>query len=102
MTMAPEGGPNYTRWVLGIVSLGLTARLLSTAFVGSSLYFVDEGIYLDAARQLLAGEGFQTAYANYPGYPVLLAVLAWPWPDHVVMVRGAQALLAGAGAFLVF
>jgi 4-amino-4-deoxy-L-arabinose transferase-like glycosyltransferase len=70
--------------------------------VGSSLYFVDEGIYLDAARRLLAGEGFHTAYANFPGYPMLLAAIAWPWPESVSMVRGVQALLAGAGALLVF
>jgi len=100
--MGPDEAPQYTRWALGVVSLGIFARLFSVVFIGSSLYFVDEGIYLDAARQLIAGGGFQAAYANFPGYPMLLAAIAGPWLDTVVMVRGVQAFLAGAGAFLVF
>ncbi len=69
--------------------------------LGTSLYFADEANYLDAARRLLAGDGFGAAYANVPAYPVILAAFAAPWPANVLLVRCVQALVAGAGSALV-
>jgi len=77
-------------------------RLGAAIALGDSLHFVDEGIYLDAARRLLGGDGFGAAYANVPAYPVILAVLAAPWPRRLLLVRCTQALVTGAGGLLVF
>jgi len=69
--------------------------------VGGSFHFVDEAIYFDAAHHLLAGKGFGASYANVLGYPVILAALAAPWPGSLLLVRCAQAAIAGAGCVLV-
>ncbi|MBI3769183.1 MAG: glycosyltransferase family 39 protein [Deltaproteobacteria bacterium] len=69
--------------------------------LGTSLYFADEAIYLDAARHLLAGEGYGTRYANVPGYPVILAAFAAPWPSNLLLIRCVQALIAGTGSALL-
>ena len=81
--------------------LAIATRLVAALALGGKLYFADEAVYLDAARRLLAGEGYAAAYANVPAYPVILAALAAPWPASVLLVRCAQALVAGAGAALL-
>jgi len=85
------------RWAMCLVALGAAARLGAAFWLGGSLHFIDEGIYVDAARRLLAGEGFGASYNNVPGYPVVLAALAAPWPEHVVLIRAAQAVLTALG-----
>jgi uncharacterized protein YqgC (DUF456 family) len=85
------------RWAIALFALGAAARLGAALWLGNALYFVDEAIYVDAARRLLAGEGFGASYNNVPAYPVVLAALAAPWPDHVVLIRVSQALVTAAG-----
>src|SRR5207247_2495885 len=88
---------HHSRAILWVVALGIVLRVGAAIALGDSLHFVDEAIYLDAARRLLSGEGLGAAYANVPAYPVILAVLAAPWPHRLLLVRCAQALVTGAG-----
>ena len=85
------------RWAIALVVLGAATRLGAAFWLGGSFHFVDEAIYVDAARRLLAGEGFGASYNNVPGYPVVLAALAAPWPDHVTLIRAAQAVTTALG-----
>jgi 4-amino-4-deoxy-L-arabinose transferase-like glycosyltransferase len=90
-----------SRWTWGVVTLGIVARVAAAIALGGSLHFVDEAIYLDAARRLLDGDGFGAAYTNVPAYPVILAALAGPWPLNLLLVRCAQAVVTGAGCVLI-
>ena len=81
--------------------VAIAARLLAALVVGSALYFADEGIYLDAAHGLLAGEGFRPQYTNVPGYPALLAVIAGWTPATLFAMRCTQAVVAGGGVALL-
>jgi 4-amino-4-deoxy-L-arabinose transferase-like glycosyltransferase len=69
---------------------------------GEAFRFVDEAIYVDAAARLRSGAGFAPDYANVPGYPVLLALLALLGPSSVLALRVAQATLVAFGALLCF
>jgi 4-amino-4-deoxy-L-arabinose transferase-like glycosyltransferase len=91
-----------TRRIGAIVLLALLVRLLLAAVLGDRFYFADETTYVDAARRLLSGEGFGPDYTRVPGYPVLLALLAGPWPQSVLWIRLGQAALAAAGTGLTF
>lgn len=83
------------------MALAIAARLVAAVALGGSLHFIDEAIYLDAAHRLLAGGGYGADYANVPAYPALLAALAAPWPESLLLVRCSQAVLAGAASALV-
>ncbi len=73
--------------------------------------FYDDGIYAALARSLAEGGGYRLQYlpgspaaVHYPfGYPVFLAALwkLWPsFPDNVVLLRAANAVLMAAFAGL--
>jgi hypothetical protein len=89
------------RRLLMLVALAIATRLIAALLLGSSFYFADEGIYLDASQQLLAGGGFRPDYTNVPGYPTLLALLGAPTPRSLFAMRCMQALAAGTGAALL-
>ena len=83
---------------------------MPTSLVG---VFYDDGIYLSLAKSLAEGHGYRLQYLpgapagiHYPfGYPLFLAGLwsLWPdFPDNVVLLRGANAVLMGAFAALAF
>jgi len=84
-------------WAIALVVLGAAARIGAAVWLGGSFHFIDEAIYVDAARRLLAGEGFGASYDNVPAYPLVLAGLAAPWPDQVVLVRVAQGVVTALG-----
>ncbi len=84
-----------------MVALAIVARLAAALLLGSALYFADEGIYLDAAHGLVAGDGFRPQYTNVPGYPALLAVLAAWTPATLFAMRCTQAVAAGGGGALL-
>lgn len=86
-----------SRWAIALVAVGVVARLGAAIWLGGSLHFVDEAIYVDAARRLLAGDGFGAAYTNVPAYPLFLAVLGAPWPEDVGLIRAAQAVVTALG-----
>lgn len=77
------------------IGLAAVTRLIAALALGDRFHFVDETLYVDAARHLLAGEGFGAEYRNVPAQPVWLAVLASPWPDRLVWLRAAHALATG-------
>jgi hypothetical protein len=90
-----------------VVAAGVAATIPDT-LVG---VFYDDGIYAALARNLAEGGGYRVPYlpgqppgVHYPfGYPAFLALLwlAWPsFPDNVVLLRGANAVLLGAFAAL--
>lgn len=77
-----------------MVHLGLIAPHY---FVGS---FDDDASYILSARALLAGQGLTGHVASGavvagvypPGYPALLAPLAWVWPHYFVPLRVLSAV----------
>lgn len=77
------------------IVLAAVTRLVAAFALGDTFHFVDETLYVDAARHLLAGEGFGDGYRNVPAQPVWLAVLAAPWPERLVWLRAAHAIAAG-------
>jgi len=80
----------------------LAGRILAALLIGSQLRFVDEGIYLDAAARLRAGDGFAATYTNVPAYPAVLATLGFLAPPGVLALRIAQAGLAAMGCWLCY
>jgi 4-amino-4-deoxy-L-arabinose transferase-like glycosyltransferase len=89
------------RWLGGLAAVAIGARLVAAYVLGPTFHFSDETAYVDAAHRLLAGDGFADNYRNVPAYPVALALLAAPWPQHLTALRCAQAALAGAGCLLL-
>lgn len=83
------------------MAVAIAARTVAALALGGSFHFIDEAIYVDTARRLLAGGGYGAEYANVPAYPAILAVLAAPWSQSLVLVRAAQAALAGVACALV-
>jgi hypothetical protein len=92
---------DHSRSTVAVVALAVAVRLAAALTLGASLHFIDEGIYLDAARRLWSGDGFGATYANVLGYPVILMALAGPWLRSLVFVRCAQAVVAGVATALV-
>ena len=90
------------RQVAAVVLIALVPRVTAAIMLGGDLHFPDEARYADAARRLLAGEGWGETYRRVPGYPALLAVLGLPAAAAVGWLRLAQALVTAAGAALVF
>jgi 4-amino-4-deoxy-L-arabinose transferase-like glycosyltransferase len=82
-------------WTVGLMALAAVTRIVAALVLGDRFHFIDETIYVDAARRLLAGEGFGATYANVPAQPVFLAALAAPWPERLVLLRCAHALVVG-------
>jgi 4-amino-4-deoxy-L-arabinose transferase-like glycosyltransferase len=99
--MGRGAGSDDSRWTLAVVGLATVVRLAAAVALGPVLRFIDEGIYLDAARRLVGGEGFDAGYANVPGYPVILGALAGPWLENVLVVRCAQAVVGGLATVLI-
>lgn len=91
-----------SRRLAAIILVGLLARLVVAAALGGGFHFADETQYVDAARRLLSGDGFDPAYQRVPGYPVLLAALGGASPHSVLWLRLAQAALTAAGVALTF
>jgi hypothetical protein len=83
------------RAAIAWIVLAAVTRLVAAFTLGDTFHFVDETLYVDAARHLLAGEGFGESYRNVPAQPVWLAVLAAPWPERLVWLRAAHAIAAG-------
>jgi len=77
------------------IVLAAITRLAAAFALGDEFHFIDETLYVDAARHLLAGEGFGESYRNVPAQPVWLALLAAPWPERLVWLRAAHAIAAG-------
>ena len=84
-----------------LTSCAALTRVVAAIVLGDRFHFVDETIYLDAARHLLAGEGYGAGYANVPGQPLLLAALAAPFPASLLAVRVLHALVVGVAGSLV-
>ncbi|MEO6025411.1 MAG: glycosyltransferase family 39 protein, partial [Candidatus Binatia bacterium] len=78
-------------WIL----LAVLTRVAAAIILGDRLHFIDEAIYLDAARSLLAGAGYGTGYANVPAHPVFLALLLGPAMGQLVLVRCLHAVVTG-------
>ena len=91
-----------SRRLAAVVLIALVPRVMAAIMLGDNFQFPDEARYADAARSLLAGDGWGETYRRVPGYPVLLAVLGLPAPASVAWLRLAQALVTAAGAALVF
>lgn len=91
-----SASPESDRTVVVLAAIAALARVVAAIALGDRLHFIDEAIYLDAARHLLAGDGYGAGYANVPGQPLLLAVLAAPWPTSIALVRVAHAFLVGS------
>ncbi len=83
------------RVAIALIVLAGTTRLVAALALGDTFHFVDETFYVDAARHLLAGEGFGAGYRNVPAQPLWLAVLAAPWPERLVWLRAAHAIAVG-------
>jgi hypothetical protein len=83
------------RLAMALIVLAAITRLVAALALGSAFHFVDETIYVDAARHLLSGDGFGTGYRNVPAQPVWLAILAAPWPEQLTWVRAAHAIATG-------
>jgi 4-amino-4-deoxy-L-arabinose transferase-like glycosyltransferase len=85
-----------------IILAGLLARLVAAAALGGGFHFADETQYVDAARRLLSGDGFDPDYRRVPGYPALLAALGGVSPDSVLWLRLSQAALTATGVAFTF
>lgn len=85
---------------LAVFGLALVARLGAAMALGSGFHFIDETSYVDAARRLLAGQGFAAAYNRVPAYPIFLALLDAALPPALVFLRSAQAIVAASGVVL--
>jgi 4-amino-4-deoxy-L-arabinose transferase-like glycosyltransferase len=83
------------RHVWGLVALAAVTRVIAALHLGDRFHFIDETIYVDAARALLAHGDYGAAYANVPAQPVFLALLAAPWPSSVLLLRCAHAIAVG-------
>lgn len=90
------------RRLTAIVLVALLLRVVAAVALGNGFHFADEVGYADAARRLLAGEGFAETYSRVPGYPALLALLGAPAPSTVLWLRLAQAVVAALGAAVTF
>ena len=62
-------------------------RLLAAIWLGNSIHFPDEAVYSDAAHRLVAGLGFADSYHREPVYPMMLALLSWPFPADIRFLR---------------
>jgi 4-amino-4-deoxy-L-arabinose transferase-like glycosyltransferase len=87
--------PTRDRLAIALVVLAALTRVVAALALGSSFHFVDETIYVDAARHLLSGGGFGESYRNVPAQPVWLALLAAPWPEQLTWVRATHAIATG-------
>jgi 4-amino-4-deoxy-L-arabinose transferase-like glycosyltransferase len=94
--------PSRGRTLVALCALGLIARLAAALALGGTYHFVDETIYLDAARRLLDGGGFGAGFVHPPAYPAVLAALAALVPGGLLGVRCAQSALAATGVALTF
>jgi len=94
MRHPPEATP-WPRVSVAWIVLAALTRVVAGVVLGDRIHFIDEALYIDAARALLAGNGFGHGYANVPAQPVFLAVLAAPWPRSLVLVRCGQGLVTG-------
>ena len=82
-------------WIL----LAALTRVAAALVLGDRLHFIDEAIYLDAARALLAGNGYGAGYVNVPAHPVFLALLTGPamilGQGQLVLVRCLHSVVTG-------
>lgn len=92
---AATAGERPDRAAITWIVLAAVTRVIAAFALGDTFHFVDETLYVDAARHLLAGEGFGESYRNVPAQPVWLAVLAAPWPERLVWLRAAHAIATG-------
>jgi 4-amino-4-deoxy-L-arabinose transferase-like glycosyltransferase len=90
------------RILLAVLLAALAARVVAALMLGDAFRFEDEAIYVDAAARIRNGVGLGARYENVPGYPAFLAILGAVAPDHVVLLRLIQAVLAGLGCILCF
>ncbi len=90
------------RWILTLLLLALLARIGAALAVGHGFQFKDEAIYVDAARRLSGGAGFDPGYRNVPAYPVFLLLLSLGFPVGLTFLRVAQAAAAALGSLAVF
>jgi hypothetical protein len=90
------------RWVVTLLLIALIPRILAALAVGGGFHFADEAIYVDAARRLAAGGGFDVEYRNVPAYPVFLLLISLGVPVEVTYIRVAQSAVAALGSPLVF
>ena len=94
-------------WVVAVATLLLAGFAIGPWPVG---VFFDDGVYAILAKALAEGKGFRYLHipgepgaTHYPpGYPALLALLwkAWPsFPDNVVLMKAANAVLLAAASW---
>lgn len=91
----PTTSSGHDRAAIALIGLAVVTRVIAALALGDTFHFVDETIYVDAARHLLAGDGYGDGYRNVPAQPVWLAVLAAPWPDRLTWLRVAHATAIG-------
>jgi 4-amino-4-deoxy-L-arabinose transferase-like glycosyltransferase len=90
------------RWhVAGLVALAAATRVIAAIHLGDRFHFIDEAIYVDAARMLLTSGGYGAGYTNVPAHPVFLALLAAPSPGSIVLLRCWHAIVTGVLGGLV-
>lgn len=91
----PATSSGHDRAAIAWIGLAVVTRVIAALALGDTFHFVDETIYVDAARHLLAGDGYGDGYRNVPAQPVWLAVLAAPWPDRLTWLRVGHAMAIG-------
>jgi hypothetical protein len=92
----------YARSALPLVLLALVARIGGALTIGNDFHFPDEAVYVDAARRLAEGAGFDIHYPNVPAYPVVLALLTLGLSPGLLFFRIGQAAVASLGCLAVF
>ena len=90
------------RWIITLLLLALMSRVGAALAVGGGFHFSDEATYVDAARRLSDGGGFDVEYRNVPAYPVFLALLSLGLEVDLTFLRVAQGAVAAFGSVAVF
>ncbi len=96
-------GTRSRRLLVAVLLLALALRLVFVfALQRERIYFSDTIQYIGAAESLLAGDGFGPQYRRAPLYPVFLAGVMGPFPDHLLLVQLVEVLLGCVTVWLAY
>jgi len=99
---APQSSTRTLQILLGLIALAIASRGMAAWWLGDSLYFDDEAVYVDAARELVDDGRFADSFRREPAYPVFLALLTVLLGDSVMALRLGQAVVIGLGGLILF